>query len=136
MTEKELKKLNRAELLEMLIAQSKRLSRVEEELAKAKKNLEQREIAITTSGTLAEAALKLNGIFESADKAAEQYLSSLRQHENEAENIISAAQKKADDIIKDAEAQKLLILSEAEKEVKRRIESFSEQFKEFVTAHS
>ena len=30
-TEKELRKLNRAELLEMLIAQSKRLSRVEEE---------------------------------------------------------------------------------------------------------
>lgn len=32
MTEKELRKLNRAELLEMLIAQSKKLSRVEEEL--------------------------------------------------------------------------------------------------------
>ena len=37
MTEKELRKLNRAELLEMLIAQSKRLSRVEEELPAAQK---------------------------------------------------------------------------------------------------
>ena len=46
MTDKELKKLSRAELLEMLIAQSKKLSRVEEELAKAKEKLEKREIAL------------------------------------------------------------------------------------------
>ena len=72
MTEKELRKLNRTELLEMLIAQSKRLSRVEEELSAAQKELERRKIAITTSGSLAEAALKLNGIFE----AAAQYLDS------------------------------------------------------------
>ena len=50
MTEKELRKLNRTELLEMLIAQSKRLSRVEEELSAAQKELERRKIAITTSG--------------------------------------------------------------------------------------
>lgn len=67
MTEKELRKLNRTELLEMLIAQSKRLSRVEEELSAAQKELERRKIAITTSGSLAEAALKLNGIFEAAE---------------------------------------------------------------------
>ena len=78
-TEKELRKLNRAELLEMLIAQSKRLSRVEEELSVAQKELERRKIAITTSGSLAEAALKLNGIFEAADQAAAQYLDSLRE---------------------------------------------------------
>ena len=50
MTEKELRKLSRAELLEMLIAQSKRLGRVEEELSAAQKELERRKIAITTSG--------------------------------------------------------------------------------------
>ena len=59
MTEKELKKLNRAELLEMLIAQSKKLARTEEELTAAQRELERREIAISASGTLAEAALKL-----------------------------------------------------------------------------
>ncbi len=62
----------------MLIAQSKRLSRVEEELSVAQKELERRKIAITTSGSLAEAALKLKGIFEAADQAAAQYLDSLR----------------------------------------------------------
>ena len=84
MTEKELRKLNRAELLEMLIAQSKKLNRVEEELSAAQKELERRKIAITTSGSLAEAALKLNGIFEAADQAAAQYLDSLREQESNA----------------------------------------------------
>lgn len=83
-TEKELRKLNRAELLEMLIAQSKKLSRVEDELSAAQKELERRKIAITTSGSLAEAALKLNGIFEAADQAAAQYLDSLREQESNA----------------------------------------------------
>ena len=45
-TEKELRKLNRAELLEMLIAQSKKLNRVEEELLAAQKELERRKIAM------------------------------------------------------------------------------------------
>lgn len=83
MTEKELRKLNRSELLEMLIAQSKKLMRVEKELESAKKQLEQREIAISDSGTLAEAALKLSGIFESADIAAKLYLDSIKAKNSE-----------------------------------------------------
>ena len=113
-TEKELRKLNRAELLEMLIAQSKKLNRVEEELSAAQKELERRKIAITTSGSLAEAALKLNGIFEAADQAAAQYLDSLREQESNAERI----------------------LADADREAKRRIELFDQQFKEFLNTHT
>ncbi len=136
MTEKELKKLNRAELLEMLIAQSKKLSRVEEDLAAAQKELGRREIAITTSGTLAEASLKLSGIFEAADKAAEQYLESLRIQETQADKIVADAQAKADDIIKAAEIQRKIILSDADKEAKQRLENFSSQFKEHLDTHA
>ena len=78
MTEKELKKLNRYELLEMLIAQSKKVSRLEKELEEARAELERREIAIDSSGSMAEAALKLNGIFEDADRAAQQYMDSVK----------------------------------------------------------
>lgn len=135
MTEKELKRLSRAELLEMLIAQSKKLNRVEEELASAKVELEKREIAVTTSGTLAEAALKLSGIFEDADRAAEQYLESLRTQATQADKIVAEAQIKADGIIKTAEQQRQVILSNAEKEAKQHLESFNAQFKEFLDTH-
>lgn len=135
-TEKELRKLNRAELLEMLIAQSKKLSRVEEELSQAQNELEQRRVAITTSGTLAEAALKLNGVFEAADQAAQQYLESLREQESNAERIIAGAETKAQEILSDAEAQRQIILADADREAKRRIELFDQQFKEFLNTHT
>ena len=133
-TEKELRKLNRAELLEMLIAQSKKLSRVEDELSAAQKELERRKIAITTSGSLAEAALKLNGIFEAADQAAAQYLDSLREQESNAEHIIAEAE--AHEIINAAEVQRQAILDNASREAKRRIELFDQQFKGFLNTHT
>lgn len=99
MTEKELRKLNRYELLEMLIAQSRKLARVEQELAEAKAELERRDIAVSTSGTLAEAALKLNRIFEDADRAAAQYLESIQAQEERAAQLLRDAEKEAQDII-------------------------------------
>ena len=93
MTEKELKRLSRAELLEMLIAQSKKLSRVEEELEEAKAELEKRKIAIKSSGTMAEAAMKMSGIFEDADRAAALYIENARRQEAEARRILIEAKR-------------------------------------------
>ena len=115
MTEKELHKLNRAELLEMLIAQGKKLNRLEEELKKANSELERREIAVETSGTLAEAALKLNRVFEDADAAAKQYLELIKQKETAADEIIAAAREKADGIIAEAREKADGIIRQAEK---------------------
>ncbi len=79
MTDKELKKLTRAELLEMLLVQSREKQRLEEELQEVKGKLEEKEIRIAESGSIAEAALKLSGIFEAAQKAADQYLENVKQ---------------------------------------------------------
>jgi len=78
MTDKELKKLSRADLLEMLIEQSKEVQYLRERLYTAEKALEQKEIYISTSGSIAEAALKLNGVFEAAEAASRQYLENVR----------------------------------------------------------
>ena len=60
MTEKELRKLNRYELLEMMVAQAKKMERLERELAEANEKLKERELIMTSSGTMAEAALRLS----------------------------------------------------------------------------
>lgn len=98
--------------------------------------MNERKIAITTSGSLAEAALKLNGIFEAADQAAAQYLDSLREQESNAERIIAEAEAKAHEIINAAEVQRQAILADADREAKRRIELFDQQFKEFLNTHT
>lgn len=77
MTDKELKRLRRGELLELLVEQGRQLERLEHELEEAKQALARREIAVREAGTLAEAALKLNGVFEAADAAVRQYMENL-----------------------------------------------------------
>lgn len=78
MTEKELKRLTRADLLEMLIAQSEELRQVKERLKIAEAALANRVIEIDNAGSIAEASLRLNGVFEAAQAACEQYTENIR----------------------------------------------------------
>ena len=73
MTDKDLKRLRRDELLEMLIAQSKRTEQLERELEEARAALQSRDIFLEEAGSIAEAALRINGVFEAAQAAAQQY---------------------------------------------------------------
>lgn len=83
MTDKELRRLSRAELLEMLLAQMEENERLNRRLQAAQAALADRRIAIEESGTLAEAALKLNKVLEAADQAARQYLENIRRRAEE-----------------------------------------------------
>ena len=86
MTEKELKKLKNIDLLEMLIAQSREVEALRGKLEKAEKQLQDREIVLEKAGSIADAALRLNGVFEAAQMAAEQYLDSLAYLAEHSEN--------------------------------------------------
>lgn len=91
MTEKELKKLNRKQLLELLLMQTDRADQLERKLAQLEKRLSDRNIAEMEAGSIAEAALKLNGVFEAAEAAAAQYLENIRrlsQHLEEAQDPV------------------------------------------------
>ena len=79
MTDKDLKRLRRDELLEMLIAQSKRMEQMQEELDAARAALASREILLQEAGSIAEASLRINGVFEAAQAAAQQYLENIRR---------------------------------------------------------
>ena len=74
MNDTELRKLKRKELLEVILMQAKRIEKLELDLENAKTKINSKEIAIKESGSIAEAALKLSGIFEEAQKAADLYL--------------------------------------------------------------
>ena len=49
-----------------------------EELEQAKKSLEKREIALNEAGSIAVAALQINGVFEAAPAASQQYIENIR----------------------------------------------------------
>ncbi|MBQ9388110.1 MAG: DNA repair protein [Clostridia bacterium] len=79
MKEKSLRQLSRKELLELLIEQSVRIEELEKELAETYEALNNTEIKIRKAGSIAEASLQLNSVFEAAQKAADQYLSSIKK---------------------------------------------------------
>ena len=78
MTEKELLKLKKSELLEIMLAQSKEIDKLRAKLAKVQAQLADRSIAIKESGSIAEASLKLNKVFEEAQRAADQYVENVK----------------------------------------------------------
>lgn len=80
---KELKRLNRAELLELLLTQTRETERLQKELEETKARLNDRNLRIQETGDLAQAVLSLNGVMEAAQAAANQYLENIQAMERE-----------------------------------------------------
>lgn len=104
MTEKELRKLNRYQLLELLVVQTERANKLQARLDAAEQELEMQNIKISSLGSIAEASLQLSGVFEAAQAAADRYLTAARQ---QAEEIEAEARKKAAAILAEADARPL-----------------------------
>jgi len=75
---KELKHLNRRELLEILLEQSRLLDKQRQEIAMLEEKLQSRELRVGNAGSLAEVAAELSGLFEAAQKTAELYLDNIK----------------------------------------------------------
>jgi transposase-like protein len=83
MTDKELRKLKKTELLEMLLKMRRENDSLRQELEEAKQKLEDRTILTEKAGSIAEAALQLNKVFETAQMAADQYLMNVKRLSDE-----------------------------------------------------
>ena len=105
MTEKELKKLNRYQLLELLILQTERADKLQAALEEAERRLNDKEINISTLGSIAEASLQLRGVFQAAQDAADTY--------------INAAKKRAEEIEEEAYKKSTAIITQALEEASR-----------------
>lgn len=106
MTDKELRKLHREDLLQILISQQRQIDELNAALEDTENALKDKKLAIEQSGSIAEAALKLSGVFTAAQEAADRYTEEMRAR---AEALVSDAERKAVDIVSQAklEAEKL-----------------------------
>lgn len=99
MTEKELKKLNRYQLLELLILQTERADKLQNRLDETERQLNNLDIQISSLGSIAEASLQLRGVFQAAQDAADMYLDAAKKH---AEEIKEEAYRKSAEMITQA----------------------------------
>lgn len=95
MTDRELRRLNRSGLLELLIQQRKEIAALKKELEETREQLNSRRIELRQAGSIAEAALRLNHIFEAAENAAAQYLENVK--------ILSQQEELTDEAEKDSD---------------------------------
>ena len=98
MTDKELKKLNRSELLELMLEQSREIDRLQAELEETRGALQERNLKIESCGSIAEAAAEVNSLFHAAQRAADMYLL----------NVQRICAEKAEEAGKTEEWQKVL----------------------------
>lgn len=103
MNEKELRKISRKELLELLLEQANRIVDLEKELADAKTKLEDKRIMLNEAGNLAEASLKITDLFQKTMETCKIYTDNV-------EELNSRIEKEVRDKYEAIEKQKLIEL--------------------------
>lgn len=123
MENKELKRMKRADLLEILVKQNREIERLEQELKTAKEQLASREIVIAEAGSIAEASLKLNGVFEAVQAACQQYLDNVKGRSEEQERICAEMERqtkaKCERMVMDAQKQANAHWEQANRKIKQ-----------------
>ena len=87
MTDRQLRKLNRTDLLKLLLEEKKENEALRKQLQEMQLQLECKQLNLNQSGSLAEAALKLSGIFEAAETACQYYTENIRNLSGRQEEI-------------------------------------------------
>lgn len=129
MKPKELKRLSKDDLLEMMLSLTKENVQLREANLQLRQQLENRSIAVRESGSLAEAALKLNGVFEAAQAACEQYTENIRYRSENQETLCrqmeQQTQEKCDAMLAQAKQEADRILEEARQQIRKQEGTYS-----------
>ena len=109
MISKELKRLSRRELVDVIYQLKKNEEQMREQIAALEAELQDRRIHLSVAGSIAEAATDITGIFSVAQSTADLYLheiSSMKEETaKECEKMIEEAKKKVETIIADGKAR-------------------------------
>lgn len=109
MTDKEFKRLTRAQLIDIIYQLQVQVDELTEQKQSLEKALEDKRLRIDNAGNIAHAALEINDCFGNAQKAAEQYLNEIRvlhaEAEAERQRLLAEAQSEAAQIIERAKKE-------------------------------
>lgn len=128
MTDKEIKRLSRGDLVDIIYQLQKNeanLIKMNEDL---KARLASKEMKIENAGSIAEAAVSVSGVFEKAQQAADIYLSELHRMNEDAQERYKARMEQAE-----IEASK--IVEEAKATAKAKIAAVNRAIQKYLTEH-
>jgi hypothetical protein len=128
MTERELRRLSRADLLELLLAQRRENEQLRCMLDQTQSQLADRTIKIDNAGTLAEASLQLSGIFTAAQDACQYYVDNIQQL-SERQSLVcqqmeQETREKCDRMVAEAETRSQQCWEECAEKIRQLVGSF------------
>lgn len=142
MADRELRHMRRTELVEIIFALKQSEDQLKAENADLTAKLEQRQIHLDSAGSIAQAALELNHVFEAAQAAADDYLASVRSVDRDA--LQAQAKAEADQILAQAlteaaehkraqtEADCAALRAKTEQEIAARRAAFEQSTRELL----
>lgn len=105
MTNRELRFLTRTNLVEIIYELQQSEAQLQSENDDLKRQLEDRRVSMAKAGTLAEVSALINGVFESTQMTADQYLLEIERNYKQSEEVLLMAKRKADELVKNAERE-------------------------------
>ena len=144
--ERELKRLSRVELLEIIYELQKQHEETTIQMEQMQAELDTRKRNIRKSESIAEAAICINGVMEAAQAAADQYLVSVKAAtvglesqldavEKRRQTILQEAEEQAAETIRGAQREAKKIVAEAEYIAEEKLAYVEKQAKELLAAH-
>ena len=120
MTDKEFKRLSRSQLIEIIYQFQIKEEELTKENQTLKAALDDKRLRISQAGNIAEAALQVNNVMQSAQNAAQQYLDEIRALQAETEEACQTIREKAAEeaaaLIEQAKTDAAAIIAQARME--------------------
>lgn len=150
MTPKDLRKLSRLDLLDLLIEMSEELQTVKDKLAQAEEMLRDRKIAIDKAGSIAEASLQVNDVYVAAEAACQQYMENIRllserqerlcaqrelESKTQAEELLAQTRKNCETMEKNTQTYCDNMVTKARAESRKCWQEVSEKLEAYYAQH-
>ena len=130
MTDRQLRKASRLDLLRMLLEEKKNSEALRDQIQNMQMQLDDRQIHMDQAGSLADAALKLSGIFDAAESACQYYTENIRKLSGRQEEICrkmeQETREKCDRMLEQARQMSRVYWDEYKEKCSRSMKSMEE----------
>ena len=130
MTDRQLRKASRLDLLRLLLEEKKTSEALRDQVQNMQLQLDDRQLHMDQAGSLADAALKLSGIFDAAESACQYYTENIRKLSGRQEEICrkmeQETREKCDRMLEQARQMSRVYWDEYKEKCSRYMKSMEE----------
>ncbi len=150
MTDKEIKKLSKSEIADLFAAKDNEINELRSQVMVLQRQLRTEIPATKSIGSIAEAALSVNGVFTAAQKAADEYLTAVmtmsQSTEKHCEEMIEQTKQYCDKLVSDtrykcvsmendAKKRSAELLCQAQEKTRTAVQSVTSALRDYYLKH-